>query len=156
MFVVYVQPVGVYFKGMATISIKADDTFQRAAARGTGWVKAAGNYAPCFLPAYEAKHEGFSDVLYLDHDGVNVEEVGSANFAMVKGGKLYVADSPSILKGITRDSVMRIAREMLGIEVVFAPLELERVLGLGKYASEGPPTKPSVPAPPPPSPLSAP
>lgn len=138
MFVVYVQPVGVYFKGMATISIKADDTFQRAAARGTGWVKAAGNYAPCFLPAYEAKHEGFSDVLYLDHDGVNVEEVGSANFAMVKGGKLYVADSPSILKGITRDSVMRIAREMLGIEVVFAPLELERVLGLGKYASEGP------------------
>lgn len=137
MFVVYTQPVGLYFKGMACITIKADDTYQRAAARGTGFVKAAGNYAPCFYPAAEAKHEGFSDVLYLDHDGEHVEEVGSANFAMVKNGKLYVADSPSILKGITRDSVMRIAREILGIEVVFAPLELDRVLGLGAYAEQG-------------------
>lgn len=138
MFVVYTQPVGLYFKGMACITIKADDTYQRAAARGTGFVKAAGNYAPCFYPAAEAKHEGFSDVLYLDHDGEHVEEVGSANFAMVKNGTLYVADSPSILRGITRDSVMRIAREILGIEVVFAPLELDRVLGLGAYAEQGP------------------
>jgi len=138
LFVVYVLPVGLYFKGLACITIKADDTYQRAAARGTGWVKAAGNYAPCFLPAYEAKHEGFSDVLYLDHEGRHVEEVGSANFAMIKKGVLYVADSPSILRGITRDSVVRLARELLGMDVVFAPLEIDRVLGLGVFASDGP------------------
>lgn len=137
LFIVYAQPVGLYFKGIACITIKVDDSFQRAAALGTGWVKAAGNYAPCFLPGYNAKHEGFSDVLYLDHAGEFIEEVGSANFAMVKGGKLLVADSPSILRGITRDSVIKIAREMFGLEVVFAPLELDRVLGLGKFVGEG-------------------
>lgn len=138
LFVVYTLPVGLYFKGLACITIKADDAHQRAAARGTGWVKAAGNYAPCFKPAYEAKREGFSDVLYLDHEGRHVEEVGSANFAMIKKGVLYVADSPSILRGITRDSVLRIAKDLFGMQVVFAPLEFDRVLGLGAYTSDGP------------------
>ncbi|MBU0927406.1 MAG: branched-chain-amino-acid transaminase [Spirochaetes bacterium] len=136
--VVYVQPVGAYFKGLSCIAVKVEDAYQRAAARGTGWVKAAGNYAPCFYPAKKAKAEGFADLLFLDHQGRHVEEVGAANFAMVKDGALYVADSPSILRGITRDSVMRVARESLGLEVVFAPLELDRVLGLGAYESAGP------------------
>ncbi len=60
LFVVYAQPVGLYFKGMACITIKVDDGFQGAAALGTDWVKAAGNYAPCFLPAHKAKGQGFS------------------------------------------------------------------------------------------------
>ncbi|TFG81150.1 MAG: branched chain amino acid aminotransferase, partial [Spirochaetales bacterium] len=111
---------------------------QRAAAKGTGWVKASGNYAPCFLPVKKAKADGFADILFLDHDGRFVEEVGSANFAMVKNERLYVADSPSILRGITRDSVMRIAGERLGVDVVFAPLELDRVLGLGSFSADGP------------------
>ncbi len=136
--VVYVQPVGSYFKGLSCIDIKAESTYQRAAARGTGWVKAAGNYAPCFMPAKKAKADGFADTVFLDHSGRFVEEVGAANFAMVKDGTLFVADSPSILKGITRDSVMKIARDSLGLEVVFAPLELDRVLGLGAFAGSGP------------------
>lgn len=138
MFAVTTLPVGLRYKGTAMLKIKVEDRYQRAAAKGTGWVKAAGNYAPCFLPADEAKHEGYSDVLFLDQSGRFVEEVGTANFAMVKKGVLYVADSPSILPGITRDSIMRIAREMLGIEVVFGQLEVDRVLGLGAFESEGP------------------
>lgn len=138
LFVVYVQPVGTYFKGLACIGVKVEVVHQRAATKGTGWVKAAGNYAPCFMPAKKAKADGFADTLFLDHDGAYVEEVGSANFAMVKSGKLYVADSPSILKGITRDSVMRIARESLGLDVAFEPLRIDRVLGLGEFASQGP------------------
>lgn len=138
LFMVYVQPVGAYFKGLSCINIKVEDGFQRAAAKGTGWVKAAGNYAPCFQPVKQAKAAGFADLLFLDHDGRHVEEVGSANFAMIKDGVLYVADSPSILRGITRDSVMRVARELLGIDVVFGPLELDRVLGLGPWAAAGP------------------
>lgn len=138
LFVVYVQPVGSYFKGLACIKVKVEDAYQRASARGTGWVKAAGNYAPCYYPTKQAKAEGFADLLFLDHSGTYIEEVGSANFAMVKDGTLFVADSPSILKGITRDSVMRVAREKLGLEVVFAPLELDRVLGTGAFAAAGP------------------
>ncbi|MFH2113121.1 MAG: branched-chain-amino-acid transaminase [Spirochaetota bacterium] len=138
LFMVYVQPVGSYFKGLSCIAIKADADYHRAAARGTGWVKAAGNYAPCFMPVKKAKADGFADILFLDHEGRHVEEVGSANFAIVKNGTLYVADSPSILGGITRDSVMRVAKEALGLKVVFAPLELDMVLGLGAYASQGP------------------
>lgn len=138
LFLVTCLPVGLHYKGSAMIAIKVETEFQRAAAKGTGWVKAAGNYAPCFLPSYEAKHEGYDDLLFLNQSASNVEEVGTANFAVVKNGVLYAADSPSILPGITRDSVMRIARETLHMKVVFAPLELDRVLGLGAYASEGP------------------
>jgi len=138
LFAVTVLPVGLHYKGSAMMKIKVEDRYQRAAAKGTGWVKAAGNYAPCFLPTDEAKHEGFSDLLFLDQTGRYVEEVGTANFGMVKNGVLYVADSPSILRGITRDSIMRLAREQLGMEVVFAPLELDRVLGLGEFEKDGP------------------
>jgi len=147
LFVVYVQPVGAYFKGLSCIGVLAEDGYQRAAARGTGWVKAAGNYAPCFYPAKKAKADGFADLLFLDQDGRNVEEVGSANFAMVKDGTLYVADSPSVLKGITRDSVMRIARDRLGVEVVFEPLPLDRVLGLGDSPARDRRTRRSAPVP---------
>jgi branched-chain amino acid aminotransferase len=138
LFVVYVQPVGSYFKGLSCIAVRAEEQYQRAAAKGTGWVKAAGNYAPCFLPGKKAKADGFADTLFLDQTGVYVEEVGAANFAMVKNGTLYIADSPSILNGITRDSLRRIAREALGIEVVFAPLKLDRVLGSGEFSGQGP------------------
>jgi branched-chain amino acid aminotransferase len=107
LFLVTCLPVGLHYKGSATVNIKVETEFQRAAAKGTGWVKAAGNYAPCFLPSHEAKHQGYDDLLFLNQTGENVEEVGTANFAIVKNGVLYAADSPSILPGITRDSVMR-------------------------------------------------
>jgi branched-chain amino acid aminotransferase len=90
------------------------------------------------MPVKKAKADGFADILFLDHEGRHVEEVGSANFAMVKNRILYVADSASILGGITRDSVMRVAKEALGLKVVFSPLELDRVLGLGVYTGQGP------------------
>jgi len=138
LFVVYVQPVASYFKGLSCIDVRAEDQYQRAAAKGTGWVKAAGNYAPCFLPGKKAKADGFADTLFLDHTGTYVEEVGAANFAMIKNGTLYIADSPSILNGITRNSLRQIAKDMLGMEVVFAPLKLDRVLGLGEFAGQGP------------------
>jgi branched-chain amino acid aminotransferase len=138
LFLVTCLPVGLHYKGGSMVNIKVETEFQRAAAKGTGWVKAAGNYAPCFRPSDEAKHEGYDDLLFLNQTGNNVEEVGTANFAIVKNGVLYTADSPSILPGITRDSVMRIAREILHMEVVFAPLELDRVLGLGAHEKEGP------------------
>ncbi|MBL8966104.1 MAG: branched-chain amino acid aminotransferase [Spirochaetaceae bacterium] len=138
LFMVYANPVGLYFKGLAPITVLASEDHQRAAERGTGNVKAAGNYAPCFQPVAAAKAAGFADLLYLDQSGKRVEEVGSANFCAVKGKRLLVADSPSILPGITRDSVERLARERFGMEVERGALSLERVLGLGEWAAEGP------------------
>jgi branched-chain amino acid aminotransferase len=138
LFMVYVNPVGLYFKGLEPISILATEEHQRAAERGTGWVKAAGNYAPCFAPAAAAKAGGFADVLYLDHEGTRVEEVGSANLCALKGRTLLVADSASILPGITRDSIERLARERFGLETRRGPLSLDRVLGKGDWEGEGP------------------
>ncbi|MGO8694502.1 MAG: branched-chain amino acid aminotransferase [Rectinemataceae bacterium] len=138
LFLVYVNPVGHYFKGLECISIQATEKYQRAAERGTGFVKAAGNYAPCFLPVSEAKAEGFAEILFLDHEGKRVEEVGSANFCMIKGRRLFIADAPSILQGITRDSIARIAKESMGLEVVLGELPLDRVVGSGEWKSEGP------------------
>lgn len=138
LFLVYANPVGLYFKGLASISILACEDHQRAAERGTGGVKAAGNYAPCFRPTAAAKTAGFADLLYLDHEGKRIEEVGSANLFAVKDGRLLVADSASILPGITRDSVETLAREALGMETERGELGLDRVLGRGAWEAEGP------------------
>ncbi|MDP3179042.1 MAG: branched-chain-amino-acid transaminase, partial [Spirochaetaceae bacterium] len=137
LFMVYANPVGHYFKGLSCIAIKATDEHHRAAEKGVGRVKAAGNYAPCFKPVIEAKAGGYADLLFLDHDGKRIEEVGSANLCAVKKGALLVADSPSILQGITRDSVKRIAADKLGLRIEFGPLALDRVLGLGEWKAEG-------------------
>jgi len=137
LFVVYVNPVGLYFKGLSPISILVCEEHQRAAERGTGHSKAAGNYAPCFKPTASAKAAGFADLLYLDHEGRRIEEVGSANLCAIKGKTLFVADSPSILPGITRDSVECLAHERFGMETLRGELSLDQVLGKGRFASDG-------------------
>lgn len=143
MFVVYVSPVGHYFKGLSTIPILVTTDYQRAAERGVGAVKAAGNYAASLYPAKLAKttpatHEShYSETLYLDNSGTYVEEVGAANLMMVKGNTLIVAESESILPGITRASIAHLAKENLKMEVCFEKLPIDQVLGIGKFEKAG-------------------
>ena len=66
-FLVYVSPVGPYFKGGITpTSLRVSDEFHRAAPGGSGGVKAIGNYAPGMVPSQMAKREGYSEIIYLD------------------------------------------------------------------------------------------
>jgi len=112
-FYIFTSPVGPYFKGgIRPIDLLVTD-YHRASPRGTGNVKASGNYAASLFPLRMAKSNGYDEVLYLDaRDDRFVEEVGAANFfAVLKSGTIVTPKSESILPGITRDSVIKLAQE---------------------------------------------
>ena len=118
-FMIYVTPVGPYFKGgMKAIDLLISNEFHRAAPGGSGGVKAIGNYAPGMMPSMIAKSKGYAEVIYLDaRTSTYIEEVGAANFFCVKDNVLYTPElTGTILPGITRASIIALARH-LGYDV---------------------------------------
>ena len=119
-FIIYVSPVGSYFKGdLKLLNLKIETNFHRAAPKGIGNAKAIGNYSASLFPLAKAKEDGFDEVIYLDAINEDrIEEIGSANLFVYHDGILKTPKvSGSILKGVTRDSVCSIASEILKIEV---------------------------------------
>ncbi|HEX8092153.1 MAG TPA: branched-chain amino acid aminotransferase [Blastocatellia bacterium] len=134
-FYIYVQRVGEYRKEGGGRFIVLDDT-DRVALHSTGNIKAAGNYAGTLLPREIAKKKGYTDVLYLDsRHSQFVEELGSSNFFAVYDDNTLVTPDldGSILPGITRDSVIEIARHK-GWAVEQRPLSIQEVLARAKEA----------------------
>ena len=130
-FMVFVSPVGPYFKkGMRPLSLKVETDYHRAAPRGIGNAKAIGNYSASLYPLTMAKKQGFDEVIYLDSiDGERIEELGSANLFICKDGVLKTPKlSGSILDGVTRNSVCRIASEILDIQVEETDILLKDML----------------------------
>ncbi|HKH07519.1 MAG TPA: aminotransferase class IV, partial [Agromyces sp.] len=83
----------------------------RAGKGGTGAAKTGGNYASSLLPQAEASAKGCQQVLFLDNDGY-IEELGGMNIVFVRrDGTLVTPESDSILEGITRDSVLQLAKD---------------------------------------------
>ncbi|GJM91398.1 hypothetical protein PR202_ga07762 [Eleusine coracana subsp. coracana] len=111
-FIIFVSPVGNYFKeGLAPINLIVEDKFHRATPGGTGCVKTIGNYASVLMAQKIAKEKGYSDVLYLDavHKKY-LEEVSSCNIFVVKGNVISTpAIKGTILPGITRKSIIDVA-----------------------------------------------
>ena len=119
-FSIFCCPVGAYFKGgMKPTNFFVSD-YDRAAPQGTGAAKVGGNYAASLYPGKEAKSRGFGDCIYLDPaTHTKIEEVGSANFfGITQDNKFVTPLSPSILPSITKYSLLYLARERLGMEVV--------------------------------------
>ncbi|XP_020978566.1 branched-chain amino acid aminotransferase 2, chloroplastic isoform X2 [Arachis ipaensis] len=112
-FLIYVSPVGNYFKeGLAPINLIIENELHRATPGGTGSVKTIGNYAAVLKAQSVAKAKGYSDVLYLDcvHKKY-LEEVSSCNIFVVKGNNISTpAIKGTILPGITRKSIIDVAR----------------------------------------------
>ena len=130
-FVVFVSPVGSYFKdGIKPLNLKVETDYHRAAARGIGNAKAIGNYSASLYPLIKAKKEGYDEVIYLDSvDGQRIEELGSANLFICKDGIIKTPKlSGSILDGVTRNSVCRIAKDVLGIKVEETDIQLDELL----------------------------
>ncbi|KAK3141817.1 hypothetical protein QOZ80_4BG0338660 [Eleusine coracana subsp. coracana] len=129
-FVVFVCPVGHYFKGgLAPISLITEEQYHHATPGGTGDIKAIGNYASVVSAQRRAKEKGHSDVLDLDpvHNKF-VEEVSSCNIFMVKGNVILTPLlTGTILPGITRKSVMEIAKN-LGYQVEECHITIEDLL----------------------------
>lgn len=119
-FSVFCMPVGPYFKGGLTPTNFLVSQYDRAAGRGTGAAKVGGNYAGSLLPGEEAHNRAFSDAIYLDPiTHTKIEEVGAANFfGITQDDKFITPDSPSILPSITKYSLLYLAEERLGLEVV--------------------------------------
>ncbi|XP_050207213.1 branched-chain amino acid aminotransferase 2, chloroplastic-like isoform X2 [Mercurialis annua] len=112
-FLIYVSPVGNYFKeGVAPINLVVEHELHRATPGGTGSVKTIGNYAAVLKAQSAAKAKGYSDVLYLDcvHKKY-LEEVSSCNIFVVKDNVISTpAIKGTILPGITRKSIIDVAR----------------------------------------------
>jgi branched-chain amino acid aminotransferase len=118
-FLIYVSPVGNYFKeGLEPIQLQVETKYHRAIPGGTGDVKAVGNYAPVLKIQHGAKANGCSDVLYLDAiNNKYIEEVSSCNIFLVKDKIISTpALCGSVLPGITRKSIIEVARSR-GYEV---------------------------------------
>ena len=129
-FMIFVSPVGPYFKnGVRPLNLKINKDFHRAAPKGIGNAKAIGNYSASLYPLTEAKSEGFDEVLYLDaKDDTFLEEVGSANLFLIKDNELITPKlRGSILNGVTRDSVLKIAKDKLGLDTIEADITLKEL-----------------------------
>ena len=149
LFFIILSPVGAYYaSGLKPVNIYVEDEFVRAVVGGTGHVKTGGNYAASLLAAEVAAKKGFSQVLWLDGKSHKyVEEVGSMNiFFKIRGEVVTAPLTGSILAGITRDSVIKLCRDMfdtnvreerISIEEVFEENKtggLEEVFGTGTAA----------------------
>lgn len=114
LFFVILCPVGAYYaEGLAPTKIWVEPQLVRAPRGGLGAVKAGANYAASLLAGHQAKDRGYTQVLWLDAaEHKYLEEVGTSNLFVLLGDELATpALSGSILAGITRDSVIKLARE---------------------------------------------
>lgn len=125
---VFASPVGAYFAEERPLRIWAERTRTRAAPGGLGAVKAAANYVASLLPAEEAKARGFDQVLWLDAlEHRWLEEIGTMNvFARVGGTLVTPPLSGTILAGVTRDSILTLARAR-GAPVEERPISLDEL-----------------------------
>jgi branched-chain amino acid aminotransferase len=126
-FIIMTLPVGPYYSH--PVKLKADAHFVRAVDGGVGEAKTAGNYAASLYPAKIAKEEGYDQIMWLDavHHKF-VQEVGTMNIFFVIGDDVVTpSTSGSILKGITRDSVMTVLKDQ-GYNVVERLINIDEII----------------------------
>jgi branched-chain amino acid aminotransferase len=114
LFAVIASPVGSYFKGgPAPVSIWVSENYTRAAIGGTGAIKCGGNYAASLRAQAEAIEHGCDQVVFLDAvERRYIEELGGMNiFFVFDDGSLLTPPLGTILPGITRDSIIALAKE---------------------------------------------
>lgn len=146
-FMIFTCPVGAYYS--KPVSVKVETSFTRATEGGTGAAKTAGNYAASLYPALQAQKAGYDQLLWTDgKTHTKIEESGTMNVMFKINGKLITAPTHTgtILKGITRDSVIQLAKDwnetleerFLTVEELQNTLEngtLEEAFGVGTAAT---------------------
>ncbi len=118
LFMVFVGPVGPYFKeGFNPVKMQIVRDFDRAAPLGTGHIKVGGNYAGSLQASERAKKEGYASVIFLEaKEKKYIDEAGPANFFGIKNNTYITPKSNSILPSITNMSLMQLAED-LGMKV---------------------------------------
>ena len=114
LFMIFVTPVGPYFKeGFKPVKMQIVRDFDRAAPMGTGHIKVGGNYAASLKAGERAHKEGFSASIFADSKTKQyIDEAGPANFFGIRDGKYITPDSGSILPSITNMSLREIAEDL--------------------------------------------
>jgi branched-chain amino acid aminotransferase len=133
-FFVILSPVGAYYKeGLNPVKIYVEDKYVRAAVGGLGEAKTGGNYAASLLASEEAKEKGFTQVLWLDAaEREYVDEVGTMNIFFVINDEVITAPlAGSVLRGITRDSVIQLCKDW-GIKVSERKISVHEILDAAK------------------------
>ena len=128
LFLVFVTPVGPYFKeGFKPVNIMICRDYDRAATLGTGNIKVGGNYAASLVSLQEAHNKGYSTSLYLDaKEKIYIDECGPANFFGIKGNTYVTPASHSILPSVTNKSLQELALDM-GMKVEKRKIPVEEL-----------------------------
>lgn len=128
LFIVFVTPVGPYFKeGFNPVKIAIIRDSDRAAPLGTGTFKVGGNYAASLRGVIKAHNAGYGSPMYLDAKEKRfIDEIGAANFFGVKNNTYITPKSESILASITNISLMQLAED-LNIKVERRPVAIDEL-----------------------------
>jgi branched-chain amino acid aminotransferase len=126
-FIIFTCPVGAYYS--KALKVKIETNYSRSVQGGTGYAKAAGNYAGSLYPAMLAQKEGYDQLIWTDGASHKyIEEAGTMNIMFVIDNKLITAKTnDTVLSGITRDSVLTIANDW-GIDVEEKALSVEELV----------------------------
>jgi branched-chain amino acid aminotransferase len=127
-FIVFVTPVGPYFKeGFNPVKIAIVRDSDRAAPLGTGTFKVGGNYAASLRGTVKSQKAGYSAPMYLDScEKKYIDEIGAANFFGIKNNTYITPKSSSILASITNKSIVTLAEDM-GLKVERRPVPVEEL-----------------------------
>lgn len=126
MFIVFVMPVGPYFKGgFQTTPFVIMREYDRSAPLGMGKFKVGGNYAASLVAGERAHKLGYSNIFYLDaKEKKYIDECGAANFFGIKANAYITPKSSSILPSITNRSLMTLAEDLgMTVEQRHIPVE---------------------------------
>ncbi|HPY80446.1 MAG TPA: branched-chain amino acid aminotransferase [Bacteroidales bacterium] len=126
LFIIFVTPVGPYFKeGFKPVKMQLARDYDRAAPLGTGHVKVGGNYAASLRAGVRAHKEGYAATIFADAKTKQyIDEAGPANFFGIKDGKYITPDSHTILPSITNMSLRELAKDVgLVVENRNIPIE---------------------------------
>ncbi|ELR69102.1 Branched-chain amino acid aminotransferase [Fulvivirga imtechensis AK7] len=130
-FMIITCPVGAYYA--KPVKVKIEEHFVRAVEGGSGFCKTGCNYGPAIYPAKLAQEKGYDQLIWTDGKAHKyIEESGTMNVMFVIGNKLITpALGDTILPGITRDSVLILAREW-GYDVEERKVEVAEVISAAK------------------------
>jgi branched-chain amino acid aminotransferase len=128
-FMIFTCPVDKYYAG--AVKVKVETKFARAFPGGTGFAKAAGNYAGALYPAKLAQEQGYHQLIWTDAlEHKYIEESGTMNIVFRSGNRVFSPkSSETILAGITRDSIMQLAKDY-GYEVEERRVEVEEIYNM--------------------------
>jgi len=130
-FIIFTCPVGAYYS--RPVRVKIETHYSRTVEGGTGYAKAAGNYAGSLYPARLAQQKGYDQLIWTDGKTHQyIEEAGTMNIMFMIDDTLVTSETlDTVLKGITRESVLTLARDW-GYQVEERQVSVEEIVAAVK------------------------